>query len=362
MFSELTILELASVLAAPSVGMFFAELGAKVIKIENAQTGGDLTRAWKSPSENPLSATSAYYASVNWNKETHFLDLSQISAQKFIQDLIQTRKVDIVLSNFKPQSAQNMGVAYPQLQALKPDIIYAQLSGYGETDERVAFDVVLQAETGFMYMNGQADSPPTKMPVALIDVLAAHQLKEAILIALYKRLQTGKGALINVSLYESALAALANQATNYLMNGHIPQRTGSLHPNIAPYGEIFRTKDGISIVLAIGTDKQFRSLCDSLGIGGTADNQAFSTNFERVRNRKVLADILQTAFAQIPAQKLLSDAYQNHIPMGQVRNLEQVFEQASAQKMILEQSEPDGSISKRMATVAFQIISNDVMM
>jgi crotonobetainyl-CoA:carnitine CoA-transferase CaiB-like acyl-CoA transferase len=301
--------------------------------------------------EDPKQPISAYYASVNWNKTVLWLDLQQTEAQAQIHQLLP--QMDLVIANYKPGSAEKLGMGYAQLAALNPRLIYANLTGFGGQDDRAAFDVVLQAESGFMFMNGQADGPPTKMPVALIDVLAAHQMKEGILWALYQRSLTGKGGYVEVSLLESALAALANQATNWLMNGHVPQRMGSLHPNIAPYGECVRTADGLDLVLAIGSDAQFRALCKRLGQEAWADDPRFVNNQQRILHRQALHELLLAAFAQWPAQPLLQDCHAAHIPIGQIRDMRQVFDLAQAQEMILREQHSDGFTSARLATKAF---------
>ncbi len=358
LFKGLTVLELASVLAGPAVGLFFAELGARVIKIENARAGGDVTRSWLLRGEQvEEGGVSAYYASVNWNKETHFLDTAQAAGRDFIYALLP--QVDIVVANFKPSSARRMGLDAESLRAVAPRLIYANICGFepnAEGLERVAFDVVLQAETGFMYMNGQADNPPTKMPVALIDVLAAHQLKEAILCALYRRERTGQGATVEVSLYASALAALSNQASGYLMRERVPQRIGSLHPNIAPYGELIEAKDGTQYVLAAGNQAQFAALVDILGRAELATDARFADNARRVENRLALINILQEAFLLLPShQAFYTECQRRQVPIGRVRDLQAIFGEESAQKLILSQTEADGSISKRVQTAVFRI-------
>ncbi|MCX6296683.1 MAG: CoA transferase, partial [Bacteroidetes bacterium] len=211
-FKDLKVIELANVLAGPAVGMFFAELGAQVIKIENKSTNGDVTRSWKIAKEDQKINSSAYYASVNWNKKSMFLDLKDASDKSKIIELI--KEADIVISNYKKGDDIKLGMDFETLKKTNPTLIYAHISGFGEENSRTAFDIVLQAETGFMFMNGTKESGPIKMPVALIDILAAHQLKEGVLVALIKRMQTGNGSKVSVSLYDSAIASLANQATN----------------------------------------------------------------------------------------------------------------------------------------------------
>jgi len=351
-FKDLKVIELASVLAGPAVGLFFAELGAEVIKIENKKTGGDVTRTWRLPSEDKGAPVSAYYCAINWNKKVQFLDLGTEEGKKAVYELV--KEADVVVANYKKQSAQKLGMDYDSLKSIRPDLIYANISGFGETSERVAFDVVLQAESGFMYMNGQPKSPPTKMPVALIDVLAAHQLKEGILVALLQRYKTGKGAYVSISLLEAAVASLANQATNWLMGKHIPQRMGSLHPNIAPYGELFETKDDKLLILSIGSDRQFLALCTCLNRLDLLEDLNYKTNIGRVKNRLTLAKALRASFKDLIARDVLERCHQHFVPIGQVRNMQEVFEQPTAQEMILEEN-IDGLSTKRVRTAAFKI-------
>ena len=351
-FKGLKVIELASVLAGPAVGAFFAELGAEVIKVENKKTKGDVTRKWKLPGEHP-EATSAYYASVNWNKEVVFWDLGDPADKQKLWNLLP--EADILISNFKPSSAEKMGMDYHALKQHNPRLIYAQLTGFGEDSSLPAFDVVLQAEAGFLYMCGEPDGRPVKMPVALIDILAAHQLKEGILMALIKRMQTGEGSLISTSLLESAIASLANQATNWLMAGHIPQRMGTGHPNIAPYGDIFYSSDEKPIVIAVGTDQQFRKLCECLGLPHLADQERFATNHERVRNRLVLVEFLRPAFNRFERELLMKRLNYNGVPAGRVRDMEEVFQIPAARQMILEEIKTDGTHCKSVKTVAFSL-------
>jgi crotonobetainyl-CoA:carnitine CoA-transferase CaiB-like acyl-CoA transferase len=352
-FKNLKIIELASVLAGPAVGMFFAELGAEVIKIENATTGGDVTRKWKLPTENPNASQSAYYSSVNWNKQTIFADLTMESDQNKIHDLIKT--ADIVISNFNKKSAQKLKMDYETLQAMNPKLIFAQLTAYGENDDTPAFDVVLQAEAGFLFMNGEPDREPVKMPVALIDLLAAHQLKEGVLVALLQRQQTGKGSFVTASLVESAIASLANQATNWLMANHIPQRMGTMHPNIAPYGDVFYTSDDKPIVLAIGTERQFKNLCSVLELSELIINKKYETNAARVRNRNSLKTVLAKAIKNYERADILNQLKKQKVPVGSIRNMAEVFETETAQRMILREILPDGTVTERVRTVVFEI-------
>ncbi|MEM9886604.1 MAG: CoA transferase [Bacteroidota bacterium] len=348
-FEDLVVIELASVLAGPSVGMFFAELGASVIKIENKANGGDITRQWKLEKEDANSSLSAYYRSVNWGKKQLFLDLKQEKDKSKLYELV--KSADLLVSNFKPSSARKLGIAYEDLKTLNPALIFAQLTAFGMENERLGFDVVLQAEAGFMYMNGEIKGDPVKMPVALIDLLAAHQLKEGILLALLRREKTGQGSFIHVSLLEAAIASLANQATNWLIARHIPQRMGSQHPNIAPYGDIFYTKEGKAIVLAVGTNRQFYALCELLNCRELSSDKAFKTNDLRVKNRDLLKKKLEVFFQQYTFHDLMPEIHKAGIPAGQIRNMQEVFEQDLSQQMLLKFK--DGSTCVK--SVAFQI-------
>ena len=350
---NLKVVELASVLAGPAVGMFFAELGAEVIKIENKTTGGDVTRSWKLPSEDATAAGSAYFYSVNYHKQHLFLDLQTEEDREKVYEIL--RGCDVVISNFKKSSAVKMGMDYETVKKLNPTIIYGQIYGLDEEDETPAFDVVLQAEAGFMYMTGERGRKAVKMPVAMIDLLAAHQLKEGLLIALMERLKTGKGAFVSTTLYEAAVASLANQATNWLMAGRIPQRIGSEHPNIAPYGDVFLTKDGKEIVVACGTERQWQNLCTVLGIENCIKDKRFETNALRVKNRPKLIRILRGCILAFERDNLLEILRGSQIPAGGIRDMREIFENKAAQNMVLTEENPETGVTKRVKTIAFKI-------
>ena len=222
-------------------------------------------------------------------------------------------------------------VDYHTLKILNPNLIYASINGFGNNNPRTAYDLILQAESGFMFMNGEKNSSPLKMPVALIDVLAGHQLKEAILVALIQKYKTNKGSHVSVSLFDTAIASLANQATNWLIAHHLPAAQGSLHPNIAPYGEIFTTKDHHQITFAIGSDKQFKQLCDILKIEITADYQ---NNQLRITNRQTLFEVLKKHIQIFNFDVLFNECLKHDVPIGKIRNLKEVFELPETQQLI----------------------------
>jgi crotonobetainyl-CoA:carnitine CoA-transferase CaiB-like acyl-CoA transferase len=350
-FSTLKVIDLSTVLAGPSVTTFFAELGARVIKIENKRMP-DVTRSWKLPSEDPKSGVSAYFSSVNYKKEYLQLDLRNEEDYRYFLELV--TDADILVSNFKKGDEEKLAVTDSILRTTNPGLIIGKISGFGSESDRVAYDLILQAETGFMSMNGTLESGPVKMPVALIDVLAGHHLKEGLLVALLEREQGNAVKTVSVSLYEAAVCSLMNQASNYLMAGQIPQRMGSLHPNIAPYGEIFKTKDDQVITLAIGSDAHFVKLCTVLGVKELPSDTRFVSNTKRVQHREILFKLLAEPILLRSADELLESLLAEHVPAGKVKNLAEVFSNNEARALVKEET-IDGQHTKRVKSVAFRL-------
>jgi crotonobetainyl-CoA:carnitine CoA-transferase CaiB-like acyl-CoA transferase len=350
LFKDLFVIDLSTVLAGPSVGTFFAELGAKVIKIEHKRHP-DVTRSWKLPSEDSTSAISAYFSSVNYGKEYLSLDLTL--GEDYDEFCRLVVKADVMLSNFKKGDDLKLGIEDERLCSLNPQLIHGKVNGFGSESDRVAYDLILQAESGLMSMNGDEDGSPTKMPVAFIDVLAAHQLKEGILLALLERKDTGRGKAISVSLYDAAVCSLMNQASNYLMTGEIPKRMGSCHPNIAPYGELFVTQDQKEITFAIGSDRHFSELCRFLGLAELLKEERFRTNAQRVINRLDLEIKLGEKIQHFTAQTLMDHFILKHVPVGLIRNVGEVFQQPEAQRLIREEN-LQGITTKRVTSIAWK--------
>jgi crotonobetainyl-CoA:carnitine CoA-transferase CaiB-like acyl-CoA transferase len=350
MLEGLKVIELATVLAGPHVGMFFAELGAEVIKIEHP-THPDVTRSWKLPTEKQTNSVSAYFSSVNYKKNYIRLDLTR--TEDLVELKLLLKDADVLLTNFKKGDDIKFGLTDQQLKKLNPSLIIGKISGFGSDSDRVAYDLILQAETGFMAMNGGPDSGPVKMPVALIDVLAAHHLKEGILVALLRRMKTGKGGIVAVSLYDAAVSSLVNQASNYLMNKHIPQRIGSLHPNIAPYGELFKTRDGDLITFAIGSNTHFEKLCEILELSELVGSPLYKTNQDRVKNRTLLAEALSNKVAVVHTSTLLDKLSENLVPCAKIKNLKEVFKESAATQLIREEI-IENQKTKRVTSIAFR--------
>ncbi|QSE99036.1 CaiB/BaiF CoA transferase family protein [Fulvivirga lutea] len=319
-FKDLKVIELASVLAGPSVGQFFAELGAEVIKVENPKTNGDVTRSWKGANEN-TDDISAYFACINWGKKSLALDITKSEGLEVLYKLVEG--ADIVITSYKPGDDKKLKVDYASLKHINDDLIYGQITGYGSLAERVGYDAIIQAEVGFMNMNGEEGGEPTKMPVAMMDLLAGHQLKEALLLGYINKLKTGKGSYFQVSLIEAGLASLANQATNYMVAKAEPKRKGSKHPNIAPYGELFKTMDDKQIILAIGSDQQFSKLLSVLDL---ELKENFSSNVLRVTNRDELYSYLKDSFLRFTSSDLMNSFNEKNIPAGIVNKVSEAID------------------------------------
>jgi crotonobetainyl-CoA:carnitine CoA-transferase CaiB-like acyl-CoA transferase len=348
-FKDLLVIELASVLAGPSAGLFFVEFGARVIKIENAKNNGDVTRNWLNSKETG-EQISAYYASVNQGKELKKLDLELASDLNELEELL--KQADIVISNFKTSSAKRWNLEVVELHMRFPSLIIGQLDAFAEDDSRVAYDIVLQAETGYLSMTGFSDNP-ARLPVPMIDILAGHQLKEGLLMALMNRSKTGNGAIVRVNLFETAIGALANQASNYLMSGVIPKAQGTLHPNIAPYGDCFICADEKALVLAIGSDAQFNKLLACLDLQELIDDNRFCSNHERLNNRSELAGLLNAAIKKQDRAIWLKRFEQNQLPCGALLNLEEVFQGKAS--MYIQETNIENTPTRAVKTVNFRI-------
>jgi crotonobetainyl-CoA:carnitine CoA-transferase CaiB-like acyl-CoA transferase len=352
MFQKLKVLELAAVLAGPSVGQFFAELGAEVIKVENIHTDGDVTRTWRVEGEN-TDDRSSYFCAVNWGKKSIAIDLNSNEGKEIVYKLVS--QADILIASYKPGDAEKLGVDFKTLSSLNPQLIYGQITGFGPDNSRVGYDAVIQAEAGFMFMNGEPGGNSLKMPVALMDILAAHHLKEGLLLALIRKQTTGKGDLVQVSLLQSAIASLANQASNWLVAGVIPQKQGSAHPNIAPYGDLFKTSDGHELLLAVGSDAQFAALCDILKIS-VDESRHYRSNPLRVKNRMTLNQLLTSRIHQLSLAELVPALKQANIPYGIVKNMKEVFEALEAQNLFLRSASLSGV--KSFVASPFQDLSS----
>ncbi|MCL7976085.1 MAG: CoA transferase [marine benthic group bacterium] len=332
----LKVLELAGVLAGPAAGMFLAELGADVIKIENPSTGGDVTRGWRLPAEPADTDVTAYFCAANWGKRSLAVNLRDPDGLALVQRI--ARESDVVLASYRPGQAEALGVDALTLRAANERLIYAEVTAYGAGDRRPGYDALLQAGTGFMSINGEPGARPLKMPVALMDLLAAHQLKEAILVALLVRERTGRGRHLSTSLVRSGLASLANQGTGWLATGEVPVPLGSGHPSIVPYGEVWECAEGEPLVLAVGTERQFERLCEAVGAPGLATDSRFATNADRVVHREALRAELAPILAGLSRKEILAALHRDAVPAGPVLNVGEALDGPDAEPLLLRMS------------------------
>tara|TARA_B100000508_G_C11456064_1_gene276797 strand:+ start:36 stop:1115 length:1080 start_codon:yes stop_codon:yes gene_type:complete len=345
------VIEFATVLAGPAVGMFLAELGAEVIKIEPKKNKGDVTRSWKLKNEDPKHPFSAYYSSVNYGKESLFVNLENAAELEMCRNLI--KEADIVLTNFKSHDAKKYALDFIGIKSLQPSIILGEIKGFNQS-ERLAYDLVMQAESGMLSINGLNKDSLCKLPIAFIDLFAAHQLKEGILIALLRQRYSRKAKHVSVSLFDSALSSLANQASNWYVAYQNPQAVGMLHPNIAPYGEMFNTKDNKKMVLAIGNNRQFERLLDVLNLSNLHEDPHFKENQERVKNRAILYNFLKIEIEKWESLELQNVFNQEGIPGACVKSIKEVFEDEAVRQKILTE-EKEGYVLKSYPSVAFTI-------
>lgn len=350
LFSDLKVVDMSGVLAGPLTGTFFAELGADVLKVES-RNPGDPTRFWFQPGEEHLNP-SPYYHSANWGKRLMQVDLS--NSEDFGKLMHEISDADLLLMNLLPSSQRRYGLDRDTLCSRFPDLLIASLSGF-RNSERPAFDVVLQAETGWMAMNAEPGRESFKLPLAVIDLFAAHYLKEALLLALLARTKGRRGAWIALSLDEAALCSLANRAASWLNAGLEALPLGTLHPVIAPYGEVFRTADNLSVVAAVGNDQQFSALCKCMGSVEWCTDRRFANNASRVVNRLSLSRLLQERIITYRRDHFLRMMQDAGVPFGALRTVSEALSVTEVQHLIQEQTEADGYLSKRMTQIPFTI-------
>ncbi len=294
----LRVADFSRVLAGPYATMMLGDLGAEVIKVERPPRGDD-TRSWGPP--HAADGTSTYFQSVNRNKRTVWLDLADPADRA--EALALATSADVLVENLAPGTMARFGLGYQDVAAANPGVVYASISGFGSgAGARMpGYDLLVQAMGGLMSITGPAPDQPTKVGVALVDVLTGLHATVGILAALHERARSGVGQQVAVNLLSSTLSALVNQAQAVVGAGTVPRAMGNAHPSIAPY-ETLPTADGV-LVLAVGNDSQFRSLCEVLGLD-LADDPGFATNPARVANRPALAAILSGALA-VPSDSRL---------------------------------------------------------
>ena len=328
----LTVLDFSRVLAGPYCTMQLGDLGARVIKIEQPGRGDD-TRAWGPPF---VGAESAYFLSVNRNKESLALDLKHPAARRIVDTLLAA--ADVVVENFRPGTMERLGVGYATVAANHPRIVYCSISGFGQTGPRSAeagYDAMMQAEAGLMSITGAADGPPFRVGVAVGDIATGMFAVQGILAALVARGRTGRGQRVDVAMLDAVTALLSYQASSAFATGDTPVRMGNRHPSIAPY-DTFTTADG-EFVLSVGNDDQFRRLAGVLQRPALAGDPRFRTNADRVTNTDVLRRELSALLTGWRRADLLSALKDAGVPSAAVRTITEALAdpQLAAREMVV---------------------------
>jgi crotonobetainyl-CoA:carnitine CoA-transferase CaiB-like acyl-CoA transferase len=309
------VVDLSRVLAGPYATMTLADLGADVVKIEHP-AGGDETRAWGPPF---AGGESAYFLSVNRSKRSVALDLKDPEGRELALELC--ARAEVVIENFRPGSAARLGLDYEAVRQLRPDVVYCTISGFGlrEPTDRAGYDFTVQAESGLMAITGELDGEPMKFGVAIVDILTGLNAVTAILAALHRRDLTGEGDLVEVSLLDSAFAALVNVGANALLTGEEPQRYGNAHPSIVPY-QPFRAVDGW-IAVAAANDGLYARLCTAIERPDLAADERYATNEARVLNREPLIAELEAVFVGRSADEWERLLLAAGVPAGKIRGV-----------------------------------------
>ncbi|MCZ4266706.1 CoA transferase [Rhodobacteraceae bacterium G21628-S1] len=329
------VLDLSRILAGPTATQLLGDLGADVIKVENPSTGGDDTRQWgKSVAEG--ADLTPYFMAANRNKRSLALDIAKPEGQDIIRRL--AAQADVLVENFKPGGLAKYGLDYASLRESCPRLVYASISGYGQTGpnrEKPGYDLMAQGYGGIMSLTGDPEGAPVKVGVGIADVMCGMYAAIGILSALRHRDLTGEGQQVELALVDAQIAWLINEGVSYLNTGQKPLRRGNEHPSIMPYGT-YETRDG-HVILAVGNDSQFRRFMAFLALEGLAEDPRFATNPARLENRGALNDILIPAVRRYSTDEVITAMEAAKVPVGPVKTLDQVFEtdQVAAREMVV---------------------------
>ncbi len=333
----LTVLDLSRVLSGPFATMTLADLGADVVKIEQPGTGDD-TRQWGPPFQGD---EAAYFLSVNRNKRSLAVDLKSADGLALVRDL--ARRADVVVENFRPGTAARLGLGYDDLAAENPGLVYASISGYGQTgpdSHRAGYDAIAQARSGIMSVTGEADGPPVRVGVSSADLVAGMWAVIGILAALRERDRSGQGQWVDISLLDGSVSWLTYVASGYFATGTRPPRYGSAHPTIAPY-QGFATKDG-DLMLAVGNDAIWRRFASVAGLADLLEDPRFTTNPLRVEHRDELLPLVADAMAARTSVEWVEVLDAAGVPVGPIQTVDEVVTdpQVLARGMIGEVKHP----------------------
>jgi formyl-CoA transferase len=342
------ILDLSRVLAGPFCTQLLGDLGAEVIKIEQPGKGDD-TRQWGPPW---FHGESAYYLSCNRNKKSVTINLQTEAGHDLVRQM--ALQSDVLVENFKVGAMEKWGLGYAALHELNPRLIYCAITGYGQTGPlapRPGYDFIIQAQGGIMSITGEAEGEPSKVGVAIADIVTGLYALNAILAALFHRERAGEGQFIDIALLDAQVSWLANVAMNYLISGEPPQRYGNAHPNVVPY-QTFATAAG-HLALGVGNDAQFQRLCEQLGLPEMAHDSRFRNNAGRVQHRDVLIAQLQKNFLQRTAAEWVEQLTAAGIPAGPINNVAQILAdpQIAAREMVVEITHASGAPLKLLGPV-----------
>lgn len=332
------VIDLSRVLGGPYCTQILADHGADVLKIE--PPGGDETRGWGPPF---LGETASYFVGVNRNKDGMTLDLSQPAGQELLRHLL--ADADVLVENFKPGTLEKWGLGYEDLKAAFPALIHCRVSGFGSDGPLgglPGYDACAQAMCGLMSVNGDADGEATRVGLPVVDMVTGLNAAVAILLALNERTRSGLGQFLDITLYDCALSLLHPHAPNYFYSGKVPQRSGNAHPNIAPY-ETLPTASG-PIFLAVGNNRQFAMLAQTLDAPALAEDARYATNADRLRHRQALRDDLTALLARHEASALADRLLRAGVPAAAVQTVDQALAHPHTRHrgMVLEQGDYKG--------------------
>jgi crotonobetainyl-CoA:carnitine CoA-transferase CaiB-like acyl-CoA transferase len=328
-----TVLDLTRVLSGPYCTMLLADMGARVIKIEQPGLGDD-TRHWGPPF---VGGESAYFLSINRNKESVTVNFKHPEGRRLIEHL--AARADVLVENFRPGTLDRLGLGYRALAARAPRLVYCSISGFGLNGperDRPGYDAVVQAESGLMSLTGPEHGPPYRLGVAVADLVAGLFAAQGILLALWARQRTGRGQLVDISMLDSTMALLTYQAEIFLTTGQVPRRLGNRHPTIVPY-ETFDATDG-EFVVAVGNDAQWQRFCEAIGLTDLAADPRFATNPARVEAYETLRPLLAAHLASRPKAEWIAQLASAGVPCGAVRAVDEALSspQVSARQMVVE--------------------------
>ncbi|MGG6382132.1 CaiB/BaiF CoA transferase family protein [Paenarthrobacter sp. NEAU-H11] len=333
------VVDLSRALAGPHAGMMMADLGARVIKVENPGTGDD-TRGWGPPFVGPPEdPQSTYFMSCNRNKESISLDLKSGDGQAVLRGLLE--RADVVIENFRPGVMDRLGFSTAAMHELNPRLVILSITGFGHDgpeSRRSGYDQILQGEAGLMSLTGSGPDDPQRVGVPIADLLSGMNGAFGVVAALVERDRTGRGQVVRTSLLASLIGVHAFQGTRTTVAGEVPQAQGNHHPSIAPYG-LFACRDG-SVQISVGSEKLWASFAAAFGLDAAAPG--FASNAERVGNRSGVIAAVERAFAGYGAAELLQKLNDAGIPAGKVRSLDEVYawEQVASQGLVVDVDHP----------------------